>query len=180
MQTQQEAFAPLSGSNNTVAEYKNPFGFSLQVIESAVNMTLGAGGVSAASVSTTGIYDEDIPNVKIQLNLPSSNTAGGISTGNLATLPISFHNVPLVSLNDAAFEAMIAEVTDKSSATFDLSGTADVTAKTPIGDVPISGIPFDVTSTLQGESIIALQMPLLLPYSIQALTLSVAKPPSIM
>lgn len=53
METQQEAFAPLSGSNNTVAEYKNPFGFSLQVIQSAVNMTLGTGGVSAASVSTS-------------------------------------------------------------------------------------------------------------------------------
>lgn len=53
METQQEAFAPLSGSNNTVAEYKNPFGFSLQVIQSVVNMTLDAGGVSAASVSTS-------------------------------------------------------------------------------------------------------------------------------
>lgn len=49
---------------------------------------------------------------------------------------------------------MFAEVTDKSSATFDLSGTADVTAKTSIGDVPISGIAFDVSSTLQGKSII--------------------------
>ncbi|KAF8557967.1 hypothetical protein OG21DRAFT_1504634 [Imleria badia] len=133
METQQETFAPLSGSNDTVAEYKNPFGFSLQVIQSAVNMTLGAGGVSAAS-----------------LNLPSSNTVGGVSTGNLASLPISFHNVPLVSLNDAAFQAMFAEVTDKSSAIFDLSGTADVTAKTSVGDIPISGIPFDVSSTLQG------------------------------
>ncbi|KAF8135624.1 hypothetical protein EV363DRAFT_1429344 [Boletus edulis] len=133
MESQQEAFAPLSGSNNTIAEYKNPFGFSLQVIQSSVNMTLGAGGVSAAS-----------------LNLPSSNAVGGVSTGNLAPLPISFHNVPLVSLNDAAFEAMFAEVTDKDSATFDLSGTADVTAKTSIGNVPISGIPFDVTSILQG------------------------------
>lgn len=51
METQREAFAPLSGSSDTVAEYKNPFGFPLQVIQSAVNMTLGAEGVSAASVS---------------------------------------------------------------------------------------------------------------------------------
>lgn len=51
MKDQQEAFAPLSDSNNTVAEYKNPFGFSLQVIQSAVNMTLSVGGVPAASVS---------------------------------------------------------------------------------------------------------------------------------
>lgn len=47
---------------------------------------------------------------------------------------------------------MFAEVTDKASAEFDLSGTADVVAKTPIGNVPISGIPFDVTSTLGGKS----------------------------
>lgn len=51
METQQEAFAPSSGSKDTLAGYKNPFGFSLQIIQSAVNMTLGAGGVSAASVS---------------------------------------------------------------------------------------------------------------------------------
>lgn len=49
---------------------------------------------------------------------------------------------------------MIAEVTDTSSATFGLSGTADVIAKTSIGDVPISGITFDVSSTLQGRSIV--------------------------
>lgn len=61
-----------------------------------------------------------------------------------------------MSLNDAAFEAMFTDVTDMSSATFDLSGTADVIAKTSIGDVPISGIPFDVSSTLQGSSIILL------------------------
>ncbi|KIK99094.1 hypothetical protein PAXRUDRAFT_30734 [Paxillus rubicundulus Ve08.2h10] len=133
MDTQDEAFAPLSGSNNTLAEYKNPFGFSLQVIQSSVNMTLAAGGVAAA-----------------QLNLPTSDTMGGVSTGNLAALPISFHDVPLTSVNNAAFGAMFAEVTDTDSAAFDLSGTADVTAKTSIGDVPISGIPFDVTSTLKG------------------------------
>jgi len=45
-----EAFAPLSGSNNTVAEYKNPFGFSLQVIQSAVDITLITGNVPAAEV----------------------------------------------------------------------------------------------------------------------------------
>ncbi|KAF9222628.1 hypothetical protein BS17DRAFT_802839 [Gyrodon lividus] len=133
METQDETFAPLSGSNDTMAEYKNPFGFSLQVIQSSVNMTLAAGGKAAA-----------------ELNLPTSDTVGGVSTGDLAALPISFHNVPLTSLNDAAFEAMFSEVTDTASAAFDLSGTADVTAKTPIGDVPISGIPFDVTSTLKG------------------------------
>ncbi|KAH7888371.1 hypothetical protein F5I97DRAFT_2002257 [Phlebopus sp. FC_14] len=133
METQDEAFAPLSGSNNTVAEYKNPFGFSLQVIQSSVNMTLGAGGVAAA-----------------QLELPQSDTVGGVSTGNVVDLPISFHNVPLTSVNDGAFEAMFASVTDTNAATVELSGTADVMVKTSIGNVPISGISFAVTSSLKG------------------------------
>ncbi|KAG2368054.1 hypothetical protein BDR07DRAFT_1391769 [Suillus spraguei] len=133
VQSQDQAFSPLSGSNNTIAQYKNPFGFSLQVIQSTVNMDLNYGGAAAA-----------------QLNLPQSDNIGGVSTGNLATLPISFHNVPLTSVNDAAFEAMFAQVTDKSSADLGLSGTADVTAKTAIGDIPISGIAFDVISSLAG------------------------------
>jgi hypothetical protein len=51
METQDQAFAPLSGSNNTMAEYKNPFGFSLQVIQSTVNMDLSYGGTTAAQVT---------------------------------------------------------------------------------------------------------------------------------
>jgi len=85
-----------------------------------------------------------------QLNLPLSNNVGGVSTGNAVPLPISFHNVPLRSLNNGAFEAMFTQVTDKDSAALDLSGTANVTAKTTIGDVPISGIPFSVSSSLKG------------------------------
>ncbi|KAG1785555.1 uncharacterized protein HD556DRAFT_110398 [Suillus plorans] len=133
MQNQDQAYSPLSGSNNTVAQYKNPFGFSLQVIQSTVNIDLDYGGTAAA-----------------QLNLPQSDNIGGVSTGNLAALPISFHNVPLTSVNNGAFEAMFAQVTDKVSADLELSGTADVTAKTAIGDVPISGIAFDVPSSLSG------------------------------
>lgn len=70
-----------------------------------------------------------------------------MSTGNLAALQISFHNVPLTSVNNGAFEATFAQY----SADLGLSGTVDVTVKTVIGDVPISGIAFDVTSSLAGE-----------------------------
>ena len=64
---------------------------------------------------------------------------------------MSFHNVPLTSVNNGAFEAMFAQVTDKNSVDLGLNGTADVMAKTAIGDIPISGIAFDVTSNLVGE-----------------------------
>ena len=46
-----EAFAPLASSKETLATYKNPFGFSLAVIEAGENITLGAGGTSVATVS---------------------------------------------------------------------------------------------------------------------------------
>ena len=50
MTEQSEAFAPLSSSRNTLATYKNPFGFSLQVIESGENITIAFGGSDVASV----------------------------------------------------------------------------------------------------------------------------------
>lgn len=59
--------------------------------------------------------------------------------------------MPLTSVNNGAFEAVFVQVTDKNLADLGLSGTADVTAKTAIGDVPISGIAFDVSSSLAGE-----------------------------
>jgi hypothetical protein len=75
---------------------------------------------------------------------------GGVSTGNLANLVISFHDQPLKSLNNAAFAQMFAGVTLTADLALDLKGTADVTAKTTIGNVPISGIPFSVPSSLKG------------------------------
>jgi len=65
-------------------------------------------------------------------------------------LHLSWSNQPLKSLNNDAFSAMLAAVTLKQSVDLSLNGSADVTARTTIGDVPISGIPFDVESTLQG------------------------------
>jgi hypothetical protein len=51
MQTPDQAFAPLASSHNTLATYKNPFGFSLQVIEAAENIILSSGGTDIAEVS---------------------------------------------------------------------------------------------------------------------------------
>lgn len=82
--------------------------------------------------------------------VPKAPADGGVSTGNVADLDISFSNQPLTSLNNDAFGALFAQVTLKNEADLTLKGTADVTARTTIGDVPISGIPFDVPSSLEG------------------------------
>lgn len=50
--TQDQAYDPLVGSNSTLATYQNPFGFSLQVVQSAVDMIIALpnNGTEIASV----------------------------------------------------------------------------------------------------------------------------------
>jgi hypothetical protein len=83
--------------------------------------------------------------------LPQSNTVGGISTGNIADLGISFFKQPLRSMNNIAFTTFLAAVTDTQGVEFELKGSADVVARTTIGDIPITDIPFNVTSSMRGE-----------------------------
>jgi hypothetical protein len=47
---QSEAFAPLASSQHTLATYKNPFGFSLQVVQAAEDIIIGEDGQNAAEV----------------------------------------------------------------------------------------------------------------------------------
>lgn len=89
-------------------------------------------------------------NLKQQLKIPQSAQEGGVSTGNVAPLLITFQNQTLQSKNDGAFSQFFAAVTDTSGVEFELKGTADVVSRTTIGDVPISGIPFNVSTSLKG------------------------------
>ncbi len=50
MQEQSQAFAPIAGSKHILAQYKNPFGFSLQVIKSGEDITLSSHGTDIAQV----------------------------------------------------------------------------------------------------------------------------------
>ena len=45
-----ETFAPKASSQHVLAQYKNPFGFSLQVVKSAEDITLAEQGASVAQV----------------------------------------------------------------------------------------------------------------------------------
>ncbi|KAI0354382.1 hypothetical protein OH77DRAFT_1404952 [Trametes cingulata] len=133
MTEQDQAFAPSASSKHVLAQYKNPFGFSLQVVQGAEDIILAAGGTDVA-----------------ELKLPMAPADGGVSTGNVAPLVITFENQTLQSKNNAAFTQFFAAVTDTEGVEFELKGTADVVARTTIGDVPISGIPFNVTTSLKG------------------------------
>ncbi|KAK7064212.1 hypothetical protein R3P38DRAFT_3165227 [Favolaschia claudopus] len=133
MVNQDQAFAPLASSSYTLAKYKNPFGFSLQVVESAQDLLISELGLDIA-----------------RLHIPMSPTVGGVSTGNEADLVITFEDLPLVAATQNGFQLLFAATTLTPSIDFVLSGSANVSARTTIGDVPINGIPFNLDSTLKG------------------------------
>ncbi|KAG2351241.1 hypothetical protein BDR07DRAFT_1386341 [Suillus spraguei] len=58
--------------------------------------------------------------------------------------------VTLAVTSGGAFEAMFSQATYKDSTDLELSGAADGTTETPVGDVPISGTAFDVASSIAG------------------------------
>ncbi|THH12496.1 hypothetical protein EW146_g7640 [Bondarzewia mesenterica] len=126
---QSEAFAPLASSKHTLAKYKNPFGFSLEVVQAAEDITLSTSGVDIAD-----------------LRLPNAPTGGG----SLTDIVIAFQNQTLRSLNDGAFGAFFGAVTDTQNIEFEMKGSADIVGRTSIGDIPIVGILFNVSSSLAG------------------------------
>ena len=83
--------------------------------------------------------------------MPQSDVVGGVSTGNIADLEISFSKQQLHSLDNMAFTTFFAAITDTQGLEFELKGFADVVARTTIGDVPISNIPFNVLSAMKGK-----------------------------
>jgi len=50
IQTQDQAFKPPASSQDTVAKYSNPFGFSLQVVQSGETINLASQGTDIAQV----------------------------------------------------------------------------------------------------------------------------------
>ncbi|KAG6908393.1 hypothetical protein DXG01_004822 [Tephrocybe rancida] len=150
LQTPDQAFAPPSSSQFTLAEYKNPFGFSLQVIEAGQELILNSGGVDIAQVMR--LLDFLMFGFGLtfnQLTIPKAPVVGGVSTGNVADLVIAFTDIPLKALNPTAFAQMFAGVTLLDDLDLTLKGTADVIAKTSVGNVPIA-VPFSVPSSLKG------------------------------
>ena len=55
MKEDSQTFAPLTSSQATKAQFKNPFQFSLSVVDSGQNITLTSDGVDTAQVRDTSV-----------------------------------------------------------------------------------------------------------------------------
>ncbi|BGP00846.1 hypothetical protein RTBOTA2_002159 [Rhodotorula toruloides] len=131
---QSEAYAVPTSNNRTVAIYQNPFGFSLTAIAAGGDFYINYNGVDTAL-----------------LPLPvAKSVSAETSTGNNATLVLDFKKQILTSLNTGSFNDFFNAVTNTAEVSFNLHGGANVTAQTNAGNIPISGIPFSVGTSLAG------------------------------
>ncbi|CAO1623850.1 unnamed protein product [Parajaminaea phylloscopi] len=123
------------GTNQTIAIFANPFHFSLHPLRAAPQITLTYQGADTA-----------------QINLKDAPVTAGTSTSpdDKEQLILTFKNQDIVSLNNGQFQAFFAKLTDTDRADFGLKGNTSVLAETHVGNIPITGIPFNVTSSLAG------------------------------
>ncbi|GAA6057282.1 hypothetical protein JCM3770_004534 [Rhodotorula araucariae] len=129
-----DAYAVPTSNNRTDVVYQNPFGFSLTAIEAGGDFYINFNGVD------TGL-----------LELPvEKSVSAETSTGQNAALVLAFKKRILSSLNDGAFQDFFNAVTNTDGVDFNLHGGANVTAQTNAGNIPISGIPFAVDTSLAG------------------------------
>lgn len=132
----QVAYNAPTSTNQTLAVFANPFHFRLTPTQVASNITVSYNGGETAQL--------DIPSEKV-------NAETSDSPDDKATIPLSWKNVPLQSLNDGNYNSLFACLTDTARCTLDLTGEASIIAQTAIGALPISGIPFsNIASPLDG------------------------------
>lgn len=130
-----DSYTVPSSSNSTIATFANPFMFSLQPIQASPHINL-----SYANGDTA------------YLDLPLANVQAGTSRGpqDFQALQLMWRRQNIVAVDRPNFQAFFAQLTDTPRGTFALRGGTDVVAKTVIGNIPIGGIPFNVTTTLAG------------------------------
>ncbi|GAA5937070.1 uncharacterized protein JCM15063_000146 [Sporobolomyces koalae] len=123
-----------SSSNRTDAVYANPFGFSLTANQAGGDFYINFNGVDTALLA-----------------LPVTKAVSAqTSTGNDAALVLTFDKQPLKSLDNGAYRAFFDAVTNTANVGFNLHGGASVVATTNAGNIPITGIPFSVQTSLAG------------------------------
>lgn len=131
----EDAWDPLLGSNLTVAQYANPLHFSLTPLKTGLSADMSYQNQVAA-----------------HLDLPLLTARAGTSHGptEVQPLALSFNNYRLHATNHDVFGNMFAGILNTKGVTLSLSGGANLIAKMVIGNIPIQGIPFNVSTYLNG------------------------------
>ncbi|WFD32817.1 hypothetical protein MSPP1_003868 [Malassezia sp. CBS 17886] len=135
LQKQSQTWAPPTSTNQSIAVFANPLHFSLKPLSSALTATLSLAGKPAGA-----------------LQVPMKDVVAGTSTGpnDMQTLAVNWRDIPLRAVDHAQFQAMLANLAVSKRTTLGVRGAADLVARMVIGDIPINGVPFDLSTSLAG------------------------------
>ncbi|KAI8375941.1 uncharacterized protein BYT42DRAFT_645619 [Radiomyces spectabilis] len=126
-------YAPIASAPNVVADFSIPFGFSLNITEVSQNITLGTNSTGNFSVI-------QVPFVPAK----SDQQAG--------KLQFAMENDAITALPDkeAAFNDYTFSLTASDLYSFQVGGNATTKTQTPLGPITLSGITFEVPTSLHG------------------------------
>ncbi|KAI8343892.1 hypothetical protein BC941DRAFT_342149 [Chlamydoabsidia padenii] len=126
-------YSPSLSAPAVVADFKSPFGFSLEIFEVTQNITM--------NTTAGGNFSElAIPWVPSQSNQATGKLQFGVS------------NTPITALPDKtdAFDSYTYDLTASDDYTFGVTGVATTKTKTPLGNITLGGITFSVPTGLHG------------------------------
>ncbi|KAF8493874.1 hypothetical protein JB92DRAFT_3147206 [Gautieria morchelliformis] len=119
-------------SNAATAAFHIPFAFRIDIVALEQNITVTSQGQSFAELVIPKGPSQTVMNTRV--------------------IHLTFSDVPFAVFSDkfAVFEQFLMQTTISSSETFELSGTANTDASTAIGTLSLTGINFDVSTTIAG------------------------------
>ena len=136
MMNQRDTWAPLTGSNLTLATFANPFHFTLKPLKAGFSSVLTYNSKDAAIL-------------QVSLTRASAGTSHGPQE--IQPLALSFNNRRLQAQDHDAFASMLSAIILTSRVDFIFKGSVNIVAQMVIGDIPINGIPFkNIHSSLAG------------------------------
>lgn len=135
MMKSEDTWAPPISSNQTLATYANPFRFSLKPLKTGMDAYMNYKGADAA-------------HLKVPLLKDSAGTSHGPT--DKQPLTVSFYNYRLTAVNRDSFTALFSDLVNMAHVTFGLHGAANLIGQMVIGNIPINGIPFNVSTNQPG------------------------------
>jgi hypothetical protein len=132
-------YAPTINSPSVIADYKLPFGFSLNVTALSQNITL--------AINTTGTQTDSFA----VINSPSTLAVTDQAAGTI-TFPLNSVALNGIAGKEATYNEYTYALTASSNYTFMVAGVAQTNANTPIGAISLTNISFDVPTSVVGLS----------------------------
>ncbi|KAL0078642.1 hypothetical protein J3Q64DRAFT_1824759 [Phycomyces blakesleeanus] len=130
---QDSPYDPTVNAPVVTSDFSIPFGFSLNITKAALNITLGTNSTGDFSV----------------IQIPWSPTQSDQSTGKLQ-FALNNNTLAGIPSKDVEFNDYTYELTASDLYTFRVGGNATTLVQTPLGEIQLGGVTFEVPTSLHG------------------------------